>query len=248
MIIGKLWGALKAQMNKVANFFWTADPIAQMQYEYDSAVEELKSGKEGLAQYRAMVERVSRQVENSSKHVATLKAKIKAYLSAGDRDTAGKFALELRKAETTLQENNAQLQMHEKAYENNLTKIKHASGKLAKIKEKIQTYDAELKMSKAEAELAELAESFEFNVTTDFGQVEDVIQEKIDKNRAKARVASDLSSEGMADIEKEIAMEGALAEDALKEFEMELGMITPQTTGVSEEEKELGPKKQKEEA
>ena len=35
MIVGKLWRAFRAQINKIANFFWTADPIAQMQYEYD---------------------------------------------------------------------------------------------------------------------------------------------------------------------------------------------------------------------
>ena len=38
MIFGKLWRALTAQLNKVANLFWQADPIAQMQYEYDLAV------------------------------------------------------------------------------------------------------------------------------------------------------------------------------------------------------------------
>lgn len=248
MIIGKLWGALKAQMNKVANFFWTADPIAQMQYEYDTAVEEMKSGKEGLAQYRALVERVSRQAANSTKHLTSLKAKVKAYLASGDRETAAKFALEMRKAQAQLDENNSQLAMHEKAYENNLTKIKHATGKLGKIKEKIQKYDAELKMSKAEAELADLSESFDFDITTDFGQIEDAIQTRIDTNRGKARVSADMSSEGMEDISKELAMEASMAEDALKEFEMELGMITPQTTGVSSEEKELGPKKTKEEA
>ena len=42
MIFGKFWRAIKAQVNKLANFFWTADPIAQMQYEYDKAVEDMK--------------------------------------------------------------------------------------------------------------------------------------------------------------------------------------------------------------
>ena len=60
---------IRAQFNKLANFFWTADPIAQMQYEYDSAVEELKSGRQGLEQYRALVERVSRQAETDKRHV-----------------------------------------------------------------------------------------------------------------------------------------------------------------------------------
>ena len=244
MIIGKLWRSLKAQMNKIANFFWSADPIAQMQYEYDQAVEQLKEGREGLAQFRALVERVSRQVQNNQKHVATLEAKIKAYLKAGDRETASKFALELRKAKEELAANQEQLELHETSYNNNLTKIKHASGKLGKIKDKIEKYDAELKMSRAEAELSELATSFNFDVTTDFGQIEDVLQSEIDKNRAKTRVAADLSGEGLAEVEAEIRMEDALAEDALKEFELEMGMITPQTAGVAEEEKSLGPKKE----
>lgn len=241
MIFGKMWRAFKAQLNKVANFFWTADPIAQMQYEYDKAVEELKGGRSGLEQYRALVERVSRQVAKEEKHVKQLEAKIKAYLKAGDRETAGKFAVEMQKGKAELAENRAQLEMHEKAYDNNVRKIKRASGKLSDIRNKIQKYDAEIKMSKAEAEMAGLARDFDFDITTDFGQIESVIQDKIGLNRAKARVAADLSEEGMEDIEREEAMESAMAEDALKDFEVELGLVTPETAGVTEEEKELGP-------
>src|SRR5580704_13236184 len=60
MILGKLWRSIKAQINKGVNVIWSADPIAQMQYEYDLAVTELKNGREGLEQHRALVERVSR--------------------------------------------------------------------------------------------------------------------------------------------------------------------------------------------
>jgi phage shock protein A len=129
MIIGKMWAVLRAQINKVANFFWTADPIAQMQYEYDSSVSQLQDGRKGLEQYRALVERVSLQVANAEKHAKDLEAKVKAYLQAGDRETAAKFALEMQKAKGELEENQAQLKMHEEAYNNNLEKIKHASGK-----------------------------------------------------------------------------------------------------------------------
>ena len=38
MILAKLWHTLQAQINKLANVFWSADPIAQMQYEHDQAV------------------------------------------------------------------------------------------------------------------------------------------------------------------------------------------------------------------
>jgi phage shock protein A len=246
MILGKIWRAAKAQINKLANLFWTADPIAQMQYEYDTAVEQLKEGREGLEQYRALVERVSRQVAAVKKHETMLQSKIKAYLKAGDRETAASFALELKKTRDDLTENEQQLAMHESAYENNLKKIKHASSKLAKIREKIQKYDAELKMSRAEAEIAKLSQSFDLDITTDFGQIEQVIQDKIGLNRAKARVAADLTSEGVADIEREEAMEKVMAEDALREFEIDMGLISPETADITEATKQLGTTKETE--
>src|SRR5262249_14435691 len=177
MIFGKLWRALKAQVNKLANFFWTADPIAQMQYEYDKAVDQLKEGRQGLEQYRGMVDRVGRQVTNGRARVAETEAKIKALLQAGQRPAAADAALQLERLKKDLAENEGQLKTHEDAYTNNLTKVKHATAKLAQVKEKIHKYDAELKMSRAEAELAHLAHDFNFDVTTDFGQIEDVLQQ-----------------------------------------------------------------------
>ncbi len=241
MILGKFFGAIRAQLNKLANYFWEADPIAQMQYEYDMAVEQLKEGRIGLEQYRGLVERVSRQVKDGETTVNKLTAQAKAYLKSGDRETAGTFALQLTKAKAQLEENRQQLLMHETAYGNNLKKIQHANKKLVEVKNKIQQYDAELKMSEAEAEVAKLTQSFNMDVTTDFGQLEDVIQRKIDTNRGKARVASDLSSEGIDNIKAEEKMEQSMADDALKDLEVELGMRAPETTPVVATAKDLGP-------
>ncbi len=241
VIFGKMWSAFKGQLNKLANFFWEADPIAQMRYEYDKAVQELKEGRVGLEQYRGLVEKVSRQANANERQVKKLESQIRAYLKAGDRETAAKFALQLTKAKSQLAQNNEQLAMHEKAYENNLKKIKHANKKLAEVRDKIQQYDAELKMSEAEAEIAMLSESFDMNLTTDFGQLEDVIQRKIDNNRGKARVAADFSEEGVEAIEAEERMEAVMADDALRDFEVELGLVSPETTALGETDKELGP-------
>ncbi|MEJ7604440.1 MAG: PspA/IM30 family protein [Kofleriaceae bacterium] len=241
MILGKFFGAIRAQFNKLANFFWEADPIAQMQYEYDSAVEQLKEGRIGLEQYRGLVERVSRQVKDGENQVTKLTAQAKAYLKAGERETAGSIALQLTKARAQLEENRQQLTMHETAYTNNLKKIQYANKKLVEVKDKIQRYDSELKMSEAEAEVAKLTQSFNMDVTTDFGQLEDVIQRKIDTNRGKARVASDLSTEGLDKINAEERMEQSMADDALKDLEVELGMRAPETTPVVAQQKDLGP-------
>jgi phage shock protein A len=243
MIFGKIWSAFRAQLNKLANVFWTADPIAQMQYEYDHAVDQLREGRQGLEQYRALVDRVGRQVANGKARCAELEARIKALLQAGQREAAADAALQLQRLQKDVAENEAQLKMHEESYTNNLTKVKHATKKLATVKEKIQKYDAELKMSRAEAEMAKLAQDFNFDVTTDFGQVEEVIQDKIGLNRAKARVAADLSGQGLDQIKQEQAVEKAQAEMALQQFEAQMGLRTPETAKTAPEQKELGPAK-----
>ena len=239
--MGKFWKSIRAQFNKIANWFWTQDPIAQMQYEYDKAVEELKGGRSGLEEYRGLVERVQRQVNSNNKTITMLTAKIKGYLKVGDRKTAGQLAVQLQRAKKELTENEAQLAMHEKSYNNNVEKVRHASKKLADVRFKIKKYEADLKMSNAEAELARLSQSFDFDITTDFGELEQVIQDKIDLNRGKVRVAADLSEQGMDEIAAEKAMEESLADDLLSEFEVDMGLKTAETADIESAAKSLGP-------
>ena len=78
MILGKLWRSIMAQVNKLANFFWTSDPIAQMQYEYDKAVDQLKSGREGLGAVSGSGAARGRQVAADQSHVSRLEAQVKA--------------------------------------------------------------------------------------------------------------------------------------------------------------------------
>ena len=241
MIFGKFVTVIKAFFNSIANALWERDPIAIMRLEYDRSVEQLKEGRKGLELYRGLVERVVRQVSMGKSQVDKLKAEVKAYLKAGDRETAGKFALQLQKAEADLAQNQEQLKMHEEAYENNLKKIQFANKQLAAVREKIERYNADLKMTAAEAEIARIAGDLNFDVTTDFGQIEQIIQQKIDVNRGKVRVAADLSSRGVADIKATERMESQLAEDVLQQYEVELGLKSPETTPVVDADKNLGP-------
>jgi len=245
MIMGKFFKAFKAQLNKIANIFFESDPIAVMQLEVDNATERLKDGRKGLEMYRGLVETVARQVAAGKSNAGQLEAQIKAHLKAGNRDVAGQLAIQLQKVQTELANNENQLQMHETAYQNNLLKIQKANKDIVKVREKIQQYHAELKMSAAEAEIAQISESFDMNVTTDFGEVESMIQRKIDSNRGRARVASDMSSKGVELIKAEEAAEKAMAEDLLSKYEVQLGLKSPETTPVADTVKSLGPAVQK---
>lgn len=239
-MLGKFFGAISAQLNKLANLFWQADPIAVMQLEVDQATERLKEGRKGLELYRGLVETVSRQVATGRANGQRLEAQIKSHLKAGNREMAGQLALQLQKSQTELAQNEEQLRMHETAYQNNLLKIQKANKDIAGVREKIRKYDADLKMSAAEAEIAQIAESFDLNVTTNFGEMENVIQTKIDNNRGRARVAADLSAKGVEAIRAEEAAEKAEAEDILSKFEVQLGLKSPETAPVSETAKTLG--------
>ena len=99
-------------------------------------------------------------------------------------------------------------------------------------------------MSRAESEMAQLSTQFHFNVTTDFGQAEQILQDQIDKNRAKVRVAADLSGQGLEEIQQEVAVEKTMAEDALREFEVSKGLATPETTKVSPVDQGAWPRNQ----
>ncbi len=241
MILGKMFTAIRAFFNGIANAMWERNPIAIMQLEYDKSVEQLQEGRKGLELYRGLVERVARQVTMGKAQVERMQAEVKAYLKAGDRVTAAKFAVQLKKAETDLAANQEQLKMHEEAYENNLKKIQYANKQLADVRDKIQRYNADLKMTAAEAEIAKIAGDLNFDVTTDFGQIEQIIQQQIDTNRGKVRVAADLSSRGVAEIKAQERMEAQLAEDTLQQYEVELGLKSPETTPVVETNKNLGP-------
>ena len=241
MILSKVWRAFRAQLNKIANIFFESDPIAVMQLEVDQATERLKEGRKGLEMYRGLVETVARQVATGKSNAAQLEAQIKAHLKAGSRDMAGQLAIQLQKVQNELASNENQLQMHEQAYQNNLLKIQKANKDIIKVREKIQRYHAELKMSAAEAEIAQISESFDMNVTTDFGQIEAVIQRQIDTNRGRARVAADMSAKGIEEIKAEEAAEKTMAEDLLSKFEVQLGLKSPETAVVTETVKNLGP-------
>ena len=239
--MGKFFRAIRAQLNKIANIFFEADPIAVMQLEVDQATERLKEGRKGLEMYRGLVETVARQVASGTANASQLEAQIKAHLKAGNRDMAGQLALQLQKTQTELEKNKAQLEMHEQAYQNNLLKIQKANKDIVKVRDKITQYNAELKMSAAEAEIAQISESFDMNMTTDFGQIESVIQKQIDTNRGRARVASDMSSKGVEAIKAEEAAEKAMADDLLSKYEVQLGLKSPETSAISDTAKTLGP-------
>ena len=97
-------------------------------------------------------------------------------------------------------------------------------------------------MSRAEAEMSALATQFHFNVTTDFGQAEQSAPGPDRQEPGQGPGGRRHVRRGRrGDPARSIAVEKAMADDALREFEVSQGLATPETTKVSQSTKELGP-------
>ncbi|MBV6520082.1 MAG: hypothetical protein MNPFHGCM_00187 [Gemmatimonadaceae bacterium] len=248
MIMGKFGTAVRAFFNKLANLLWESDPHAILQLEVDQATQQIQVARQGLEQYRGLVERVSMQVAAGKQNAQRLESQIKAHLQAGNRDVAGQLAIQLQQVKSDLAQNEQQLAMHTDAYSNNLLKLQQGQKDIAALRQKAQKLKADLEMAKAEAEIARVAEAISEsaipNFSTRIGQATELMQDQIAKHRGEARVAADMSSRGVEEIRAQQAAEAALGEDLLKQFEVELGLVNAESAPQAKAQKTLGPQTQ----
>jgi phage shock protein A len=222
--LGRLLIAFSAQFGKLFKWIWGIDAIAVYQAEVDRSADEIQQAGEGLEQYRGLVSRLQRQVTNGEKETLRLTAKVKTFLTENNEEKAAEYAIQLKKEQTALVENKSQLRSYEDAYQDNLKKVRYANEKIKGAKEKAERMQADLRLSKAEAETAKLAQRFNINtnITTGLGEIEDEIQRQIDSNRAKGQVIRDLSQDGLDQIEEDEKIQKAEAKELLLQFKQEM--------------------------
>lgn len=243
--MGKIFTAISAFFNKIANALWEADPHAILQLEVDRATDQIQHARQGLERYRGLVERVSMQVAAEKQNVQRLEGQIRAHLQAGNREVAGQLAVQLQQVKGDLANNEQQLGMHTEAYNNNLLKLQQGQKDIATLRQKAQRLKAELQMAKAEAEIARVAEAVSEsaipNFSTKIGQATELMQEQIARHRGEARVAADMSSRGVEEIKAQQAAEAAMGENLLRQFEVELGLVNAESAPQAAPQKTLGP-------
>jgi len=139
------------------------------------------------------------------------------------------LALQLSSAKQDLATNQEQLGLHREAYENNLLKMKTAIRDIQSTRNELDKKKATLQMERALAEVAEAAGALntKFDVSSDFGQIMGRLDDKINQAKARSKVASDLSGEGVEEIKARQAAEQAMAQELLQQFKIEEGLIEP---------------------
>jgi phage shock protein A len=241
--VGAIWRAI---LNTFVSGMEDKYVIELAESQLQQATERLKEGRQGLTTYQALVYKVQQQVDDGKRRVARLTAEIKAQLKAGNETVAGQLALELSQVKQDLATNEEQVTVHQQAYENNLLKMKTALKDNDKARMDLDKRKAALKMERALAEVAEAASALntKFDVSTDFSRIMSRLDDQIHQSKARSKVASDLSGEGVEQIKARQAAEQAMARDLLEQFKIEEGLATPALgSTIAAPEKTLGPER-----
>ncbi len=235
-----LWYAL---LNQSVTEMEDKHVIALAEAKLQQATEKLKDARQGLVSYQAMVLKVQHQVDGEKTRIASLTAQIKSHLSAGQEEMAAELALQLAQVKSDLSANEEQLEQHRQSYENNLLKMKAALKDIEASKKDLEKKKAALQMERALAEVSETAGALntKFDVSTDIGSILTRVDDQIHKARARSKVASDLSDQGLEELKAKAEAEKARGREVLQQFKIEQGLAdaTP-----SPSTKTVGPQKQ----
>lgn len=216
----RILAAISGQFSKWSKVIWRADPVAVLQGEIDKYTDQVQEATKGLEEYNGRKIEAARRVETASREVVKLTVKVKTALESGDEERATEHAVLLKKAEDDLEYKKKLQTDTDATYEASLKKIKYARKKIQETKERADKLQVELKMSKVDAQTAQLAQ--QLNVKdlscSGLGEIEDEIQRQIDTNRGRAQVARDLSVDGLKDMEEEEKFEKEEAKSILDRF------------------------------
>jgi len=222
------------------------NPEALLELEQENLRKQIANYNEGLAAHAGLCERLMTQIRRLEQEERELRAKTAANLRAGNRESAGNYALRLQSVQRELTENRTQLQQAETTYKE-LIKARDVSIKAAQAKiESLKSSLSDLKIKKATAELTEMASG----MITSIGGAGDtldrlhkMVEEEREHAAGRARVARD--SLNTADIAVKEEEQKAMAEQALADFAAKEGMaiepVAGNTTEATEPVKSMGP-------
>lgn len=195
------------------------NPEALLENEKENLRKQISQFNQGLASHAGLVEKLMSKAKKLDREETELRAKTAANLKAGNREAAGKLALQLQKVDREHDDVREQMEQADTRYKE-LVKARDVSVKQAKDRiEQLSRDLDEMKSTKAMADLNEMASG----MITDIGgsgdtlnRLEEMVEDERTKAAGRARVARDQID--MSSINETAAEQDALAELALADF------------------------------
>ncbi|MEM9478939.1 MAG: PspA/IM30 family protein [Verrucomicrobiota bacterium] len=215
----RLFNLVKGFFGRMVGGLEKANPEALLEVEKENLRKTISKFNKSLATHAALCERLVTRVRALEKEETELRAKTAAALKVGNKKLAGQMALRLQNIKTELEEYTSQAEDAEKTYKE-LTQARDVSIKEARAKiEEISRGINEMKVSKAMADLNEMASGMvsEIGGSGDtLNRLQEMIEDERSKAKGRARVAKD--SIDTTGIEQMAAEQDALEELALADF------------------------------
>ena len=195
------------------------NPEALLANEKENLRAQISEFNKGLSAHAGMVEKLISRAKKLDKQENELRAKTAANLKAGNREAAGKLALQLQTVDKEHDEVREQMETADARYKE-LVKARDVSIKAAKDRiEQLRRDLDDMKVSTAMADLNEMAAGMitEIGGSGDtLNRLEEMVEDERTKAAGRARVAGDQLN--LADINTQEAEQSALAEMALADF------------------------------
>ncbi|MDQ7825640.1 MAG: PspA/IM30 family protein [Candidatus Eremiobacteraeota bacterium] len=206
----------------------SSNPKALIEAEKEALREKVAKYNQNLAKQAGFVSRLDRLIAEGQKKEADYIAKTQANLKAGNRDIAGKYAMELKTIREQLVEYRSQLKSAKEVYEN-LLKTKEVTVRDAKNKiDELVRKLSQVEMKEAEAELREMSQAMIAEIGSDgdtMSRIQEHLDERIEEATGRAMVAKD--SADTSEISMKESEMKALEQQALSEFAASVGIEMP---------------------
>ncbi len=241
-----MWRRLTRMVRSFIGFFISAaeDPEIILEQNLRDMNDQVPQMNESIAMVKANVTLLEKEETKYKNDISELTAKVKASIQAGRDDLAGSFAAQLEQVRSAQARTGGQLTTARAAFEKAMN-VKQAfmREKDRKTQEAMRAI-AEYRRAKWQKKVADAMEQFE---VAGISQTHDEMIRKIEEQTAvnEARMDMALGNVDQQKIKIEEEAEKLRANELVKQFKIEMGMLAPEpaaaaaekTIGVKEAEK-----------
>ena len=196
------------------------NPEALLAVEQENLRKQIAKFNASLVSHASLVERLIAQVRKLETDESDLRAKTSANLKLGNREVAGQYALRLQAVTRELDEDRRHMVQAEATYKD-LVRARDVAVSVARSKiEALKSGISDMKMRRAMAEITEMAGGMVGQVGGSgdtLSRLEEMVNEE--RYRAAGRVRVAVDSLDIKDANLREAEQGALADEALANFE-----------------------------
>ncbi len=191
---------LLSKLNAFCSRIWNSDPIAIKNYKINEKSKEIAGAVNNAETSQKEIHSLERRIEKAEAESNRLQSLAEQYVKDGNDVKAAEKLTEKEDRDLELIENKQSLAQHKKMFDDNMSQINHSAGQINKLKNQARNQGMRLHFAEADANLSKMSKLIGKSVDfTDFDEVDEAIESKIDGLKSVREVASKLTSDSDED-------------------------------------------------